>query len=194
MIRLTIRTTERVRVVSPYDAAVTAALRAQLLARDLSGLTNLKLGDATWFELRGLSDGEIRQLRPLMPAMPVEAAAWLRSLGEVEPGDTRPEPTDAQARQFLGYQTELGLVFLRACLEQVTNLPEWPTQREPFLGLELWPAAAVDSLGPTATWLAELALSLNTLSAEKKTVSGSPPAGASGTTAAEVETAASANG
>ena len=190
-VRLLLRTSERVRVVSPWDPAVDEALRDRLRAHDLSALDGRRLDGATWFEVRGLSAGEIRRLRPLLPPAPVEVAAWLSAYAR----DNEAALSPFVDRAFRAWQDELGYVYLRAALEKVEGLDLWPIAREDFLGLQLWPESATDALPPdTGRWLGAIAYRLSMLDPEKKSPSGSPPAELSGTTAERDQTTAAESG
>lgn len=189
-ITLLIRTSERVRVVSPWDPAIDAATKARLLADDLDVLAGRTIEGATYFELRGLSAGEVRRLRPLLPAPPENVRAWL---GAVSRGDT--PPTDANLdRDFSAWQSEVGFVYLRAALVSAA-VEGWPTERESYLGLDLWPEWATDGLPhDTGRWLGSLAYKLSMLPPEKRRPFGSPPDEPSGTTAAEAKTTSGVSG
>ena len=189
-IPLLVRTSERVRVVSPWDPALDAATKAALLADDLDCLQGRTIDGATWFEVRGLSAGEIRRLRPLLPPPPDNVRAWLSA---VNAGSSF--STDARLdRDFAAWQGEVGFVYLRAALVSCT-VEGWPNEREGYLGLSLLPEWAVDGL-PTDTgrWLGTLAYRLSMLAPELRRPFGSPPAGASGTTADATRNTAAASG
>ena len=189
-IRLLLKTSERVRVVSPYDPAA-GEFKDRLLADDLDVLQGVSIPDATWFELRGLSAGEIRRLRPLLPQPPEDVRAWLSA---VAAGEAAPESPTLD-RNFSAWQAEMGYVYLRACLESVSGLDGWPSSREQFLGLNLWPECATDSLpSDTGRWLGTLAYRLSMLPPEKKSHSGSPPVEPNGTTAESPKTTNEGNG
>lgn len=189
-IRLLVRTSERVRVVSPWDPALDAETKAALLADDLDALNGRTIDGATWFEVRGLSAGEIRRLRPMLPPPPANVRAWLTAVnaGAELPTDDRLD------RDFSAWQSEMGFVYLRAALV-AADVEGWPTERESYLGLSLLPEWAVDGLPhDTGRWLGSLAYRLSMLPPEKKSPSGSPPVESSGTTAGATKSTAAASG
>lgn len=190
MIQLVIRTDERVRVVSPWDGALDASTKKRLLADDLDVLQGQTISGATWFEVRGLSAGEIRRLRPLLPRPPENVRAWLASVSA-----GTPETTDERLdRDFAAWQAEVGFVYLRAALD-APAIEGWPTERETYLGLQLWPEWAVDALPhDTGRWLGALAYRLSMLPQELRRPFGSPPPGPTGTTADEAKTTAAGSG
>lgn len=178
-IKLHLKTSERARVCSPYDPALDAATKARLLADDLDAVQGRTIEGATWFEVRGLSAGEIRRLRPLLPPPPENVRAWLSAVSrQAEP------PADPHLdRDFSAWQAEVGFVYLRAALMSA-DVEGWPAERESYLGLSLLPEWAVDGLPhDTGRWLGALAYRLSMLPTEKKSLSGSPPAEPNGTTA-----------
>jgi len=163
-IRLLVRTSERVRVVSPWDPALDADTKTALLADDLDALNGRTIDGATWFEVRGLSAGEIRRLRPLLPPPPDNVRAWLSAInaGDEPPADARLD------RDFAAWQAEVGFVYLRAAL-MAADVEGWPTERENYLGLSLLPEWATDGLPhDTGRWLGSLAYRLSMLAPEKK--------------------------
>ena len=184
-IALHIKTSERARVVSPWDPALDDATKARLLADDLDALQGASLPGATWFEVRGLSAGEVRRLRPLLPPPPEDVRAWFADHNVVGP---------ALWRNLDAWYAEVGFVYLRVALDAPT-LDGWPTARESFLGLQLWPESAIDALPhDTGRWLGLLAYRLSTFAPEKKSLSGSPLGGPSGTTAGEEKTTSGVSG
>lgn len=189
-IQLLLRTSERVRVVSPWDPAIDAATKRRLQADDLDVLQGRTFEGATWFEVRGLSGGEVRRLRPLLPPPPDNVRAWLSAVsrGEAPPTDSNLD------RDFSAWQSEVGFVYLRAALMSA-DLEGWPAERESYLGLELWPEWATDALPhDTGRWLGGLAYRLSMLPPDKRRPFGSPPPEPSGTTAAEAKTESDASG
>lgn len=190
MIRLLVRTSERVRVVSPWDPALDAATKAALLADDLDCLNGRTIDGATWFEVRGLSAGEIRRLRPLLPAPPDNVRAWLTAVNTGSEFVT----DDRLDRDFAAWQSEVGFVYLRAALVSCT-VEGWPNEREGYLGLSLLPEWAVDGLPhDTGRWLGSLAYRLSMLPPEKKSPSGSPLDAPNGTTAGATRSTVAASG
>ena len=190
-IKLLLRTSERVRVVSPWDPAIDVATKASLLADDLEVLQGRAFDGATWFELRGLSAGEVRRLRPLLPRPPEQVREWL---GAVARGEKPPPASSTLDRDFGAWQSEVGFVYLRAALMRA-DLEGWPAERESYLGLELWPEWATDALPhDTGRWLGALAYKLSMLPPEKRRPFGSPPDEPSGTTAAEAKTTSDVSG
>lgn len=191
MIRLLLKTSERARVVSPWDPALDPETKVRLLADDLDALQGRTIEGATWFELRGLSAGEIRRLRPLLPAPPENVRAWLSAVSR---GDAETPTDDRLDRDFAAWQAEVGFVYLRAALD-ASGIEGWPESRESYLGLQLWPEWAVDALpADTGRWLGALAYRLSMLSPELRRPFGSPPPAPTGTTAAAERTTGAASG
>ena len=166
------RVRERVVVPAPQDDALSPEQRAALEAFDLTPRPWPE--GAALFTLRGLSESERAQLRPLMPALP-----------EVVARATQDAEVDAVTlRHMTAYLARVSYVLLRAALVDVRGVDGWPASREEHLGLLLWPEATLDGLPPaTVRWLAEVAQRLTTLDPEKKRPSSSPLAATTGTTA-----------
>ena len=192
-IRLLIRTSERVRVVSPWDPALDAETKRRLLADDIDCLNGRTIDGATWFEVRGLSAGEIRRLRPLLPAPPDNVRAWLAAVNAAKDGTDVPSD-ERLDRDFAAWQAEVGFVYLRAALMSA-DIEGWPTASDNYLGLALLPEWAVDGLPhDTGRWLGSLAYRLSMLAPEKKRPFGSPLAEPSGTTADATKSTGAASG
>ena len=169
------RTRERVIVPAPQDDALTPEQRAALEVYDLTPRPWPE--GAALFTLRGLSDSERAQLRPIMPAMPEEVAELTRTAatGDVD---------ERALRLMSAYLRRVSYVVLRAALVSVSGVEGWPSTRQEHLGLLLWPEETLDGLPPaTVAWLAEVAQRLTTLDPEKKRPSSSVPAATTGTMA-----------
>ena len=179
-----LRTAERIEVASPWDTALMGdehdAVRTALLRNDIAKARSLGWpGTCVTFELRGLSPTEVRILEAMTPPLDADLLAALTRVRSEDPID------DGSARMLAAYFEELGIVYLRLALEGVHGLPEWPDRRESRLGRRMWPAETLDGLhSRTLRWLGQLAWELTALTPEKKSHSGSPPDGLSGTTEA----------
>lgn len=184
MLPFLIRTSQRVSLPVPQDDALDADQRRDLLEFDLTPRPWPE--GAVLFELRGLSATETDQLRPLLPRAPEGVQEYYAAV-------LAPSPTPEQAERLRdvslartanAYQTALQAVYLRAGLVTVQGIDGWPTTREEFLGLRLWPTTTLDGL-PSASraWLAAVVWRLTHLDAEKKRLSSSVPDAPTGTTA-----------
>lgn len=188
---------EPVRLVSPMDPAIDtstpegrAALDRYLVERDPSVLLWCASVQPTWFVLRALTTVELRILRREWPAMPAGVGEWqdrMRALQEdldaakaeersiEEIAEAIAAHNNLPARQHrLDWYWLVGNLYLRAALVAVEGLEGWTARREPFGAVSLWPEHAILALDDsTSQFLGQAALSLSSLSSEKKSASGS---------------------
>ncbi len=171
-----IKAVERCVVASPEDAAISPEHAAELRAFEFG--RSIPPGAAR-FEMRGLTQTELRQLSSLHPSVPAGVPAYFEAVASGAEGDP------AVRRLAHGYLAALRDTYLRAALCGVEGVDGWPTERTEHLGLWLWPTTTLDGLPrETREWLGEVAFRLSTLDAQKKRPSSSPVADPTGTTAA----------